>query len=66
MLNLRVSIFILLLSIITPLIAWGGEANEDVIQILSTHDRVLQAHLERDVDGFLATTADDYVLVNRG
>ena len=66
MLNLRFSVFILLLSTVTPLIAWGGEANEDVIQILSIHDRVLQAHLERDVDAFLATTADDYVLVNRG
>lgn len=66
MLSLRITSLIILLSTITPFTSWGEEANEDVIQILSIHERVLQAHLQRDVDALLATTADDFVLVNRG
>lgn len=66
MLDLRTIFLIALLSTTTPLAAWGGETNEDVVQILSIHDRVLQAHLDRDVGALLATSSDDYVLVNRG
>ena len=49
----------------TPINA-SGEKNRDVSQILSIHESVLRAHLERDVDALLSSAATDFVLVNRG
>ena len=64
--KLRAILIIAFLSTSTFLDARAGESNDDVSQILSIHESVLLAHLERDVDALLANTTIDYVLVNRG
>jgi len=38
----------------------------DVDRLLSLHNQVLQAHRDGDLDAWLRTESDDYVLVSRG
>jgi ketosteroid isomerase-like protein len=66
--NMRSSQIALLISILlagTPTYA-SDVTNSDVSQILSIHESVLRAHLDRDVDALLSSAANDFVLVNRG
>jgi hypothetical protein len=41
-------------------------AGRDRSQLLAFHQRMLEAHLESDVDLLFEASADDYVIANRG
>lgn len=44
----------------------GGATEADRQALLDLHAFVIEAHVEGDVDGWLAVESDDYVSVNRG
>jgi len=46
--------------------AWSQQIEDDHSKILAEHERIIAAHLMRDVEGMLEGAADDYILVNRG